>query len=287
MSNYDAVFNVAVCRIFGLLSSRILSTLRSPIICTLCHLTIQAMRGAFDSAGVDRLDDAWATAFVDHLARYGGAASVRSAHSWLATALAEIISEAHGVLGVDVEVLTDPTMLVQLPNRDDDIHADVDYLHCHGIRGSKLALDAALVSVLFGVSSPLSHVLSQHGNAIRRAERTKFDNYSEGVKSRPGIRLISFAVTEFDAFGGYATTFFDRDGHVGSRLLRDTCGHDIGFLSLAVHVAAQADNASRGLSAAADGVEATFSSAGFSSHATAFFTRAMGRRRPHASSSGA
>jgi hypothetical protein len=53
--------------------------------------------------------------------------------------------------------------------------------------------------------------------------------------------------------------------------------------SLAVHVA-HADNVLRGLSTAADGVEATSSSDDISSRATAFFTRAMGGKRPCASS---
>jgi hypothetical protein len=57
-------------------------------------------------------------------------------------------------------------------------------------------------------------------------------------------------------------------------------------VSLAVHVA-HADNVLRCLSAAADGVEAASSSAGMHAIATALFTRAMGRKRPRASSSGA
>jgi hypothetical protein len=57
-------------------------------------------------------------------------------------------------------------------------------------------------------------------------------------------------------------------------------------VSLAVHDA-HADNVLRGLSAAADGVEAASSSARIPSPATALFTRAMGRKRPRASSSGA
>jgi hypothetical protein len=58
-------------------------------------------------------------------------------------------------------------------------------------------------------------------------------------------------------------------------------------VSLAVHVA-HADNVLRGLSAAADGVEeAGSSSAGMPPPATALFNRAMGRKRPRASSSGA
>jgi hypothetical protein len=56
--------------------------------------------------------------------------------------------------------------------------------------------------------------------------------------------------------------------------------------SLAVHVA-HADNVLRGLSAVTDCGKAASSSAGIPSHATAFFTRAMGWKRHHASSRGA
>jgi hypothetical protein len=73
------------------------------------------MRGAFASTGVDMSDDAWAIAFSDHLARCCGDASVHPAHCWLVTVLAEIISEGRGALRVGVEILTNPTMLVQLP----------------------------------------------------------------------------------------------------------------------------------------------------------------------------
>jgi hypothetical protein len=45
-------------------------------------------------------------------------------------------------------------------------------LHYHGIRGSKLALDA-VVSGLFGVSSPRSPEV-----ALRRGEKTKLEKYS-------------------------------------------------------------------------------------------------------------
>jgi hypothetical protein len=62
--NYSAVFRVAVCRIFCLPSSRILSTQRSPTACASCHPSVQAMRGAFVSAGVDMSIDAWATAML-------------------------------------------------------------------------------------------------------------------------------------------------------------------------------------------------------------------------------
>jgi hypothetical protein len=137
LEHYDAVLRVAVCRIFGLPSSRILSTLRSPTACASCHLSVQvAMRVALASAGVDMSHDAWATAFADHVARCGGDASVHTAHSRSMTALAEIISEVRGALGNHSKVLTDPTMLIYLPNGNDSLPADVGVLHCHGIRGS-------------------------------------------------------------------------------------------------------------------------------------------------------
>jgi hypothetical protein len=85
---------------------------------------------------------------------------------------ANIIPEVRGALGVNVEVLTDPTMLVQLPNASDGVPADVGVLHYHGIRGSKLVLDA-VVSGLFGVSSPKSTEV-----ALRRVEITKSEKYS-------------------------------------------------------------------------------------------------------------
>jgi hypothetical protein len=87
------------------------------------------MRGAFELASVDMSDDAWAATFSDHLARCGGDASVHTAHSWLLTALAEIISEVRDALGVGVEALKDPTMLVQLPNGNDGLPMDVGVLH--------------------------------------------------------------------------------------------------------------------------------------------------------------
>jgi hypothetical protein len=74
-------------------------------------------------------------------------------------------------------------------------------LHYHGIRGSKLALDA-VVSGLFGVSSPTSPEV-----ALRHAEKTKFKNYFKGVRSPPDIRFIHFAVAEFGTLGGHATAF--------------------------------------------------------------------------------
>jgi hypothetical protein len=175
-------------------------------------------------------------------------------------------------------------MLVQLPNGNDGLPTDVGVLHYHGSRGSKLALDA-VVSGLFGVSSPPSPEV-----ALRRTEKTKLEKYSEGVRSRPDIRSIPFVVTEFGSLGGHATAFLTElakqaaasKGMYVDKLLASWRQN----VSLAVHVA-HADNVLRGLSVAADGAEAASSSAGMASPATALFNRAMGRKRPRASSSGA
>jgi hypothetical protein len=63
-------------------------------------------------------------------------------------------------------------MLVQLPKRNDGLPADVGALHYHGIRGSKLAIDAVVYG-LFGASSPPSPDFAQCP-----AEKTNFEKYS-------------------------------------------------------------------------------------------------------------
>jgi hypothetical protein len=159
-------------------------------------------------------------------------------------------------------------------------------LHYQGIRGSKLALDA-VISGLFGVSSPPPPEV-----ALRRVEKAKFEKYSEGMRSRPDIRFILFAFTEIGTIGGHATAFLTElakqaiafkgmHAYVGKLLASWRR-----MVYLAVHVA-HAEYVLRGLSAATSGVEAASSSVGMPSRATAFFTRAMGRKRPRASSSGA
>jgi hypothetical protein len=134
-----------------------------------------------------------------------------------------------------------------------------------------------------------------HEVARRHAEKTKFEKFSEGVRSRPDIYFIPFAVTELGTLGGHATAFLtelakpaaaSKGMHVGKLLASYRRN-----VSLAVHVA-HADNVLRGLSAGpplqtALRPEAVSSTAGMPSLATALFTRAMGRKRPRASSSGA
>jgi hypothetical protein len=147
-------------------------------------------------------------------------------------------------------------MLVQLPNSNDGLPANVGVSHCHGIRGSELALDA-VVSGLFGVSSPPSIEV-----ALCLAEKTKFEKYSKGVRSRPDSRLIPFAITEFGSLGGHATAFLTQVAKYAAA----SKGMHVGKfftswrrkVSLVVHDA-HADSVLRGLSAAAYGVEAASS----------------------------
>jgi hypothetical protein len=165
----------------------------------------------------------------------------------------------------------------------DGLRADVGVLHYHGIRGSKLALDA-VVSRLFGVPCPPSPKA-----ALSRVEKTKFDKYSEGMQSRPDINFIHFAVTEFGTLSGHTTASMTKlamhapayEMHVGMFLVSSRR-----TVSLAVLVA-HADNVWRGLSVAVDGVGAAPSSAWIPSHCTALFTRAMGCKRLRISSRGA
>jgi hypothetical protein len=57
------------------------------------------------------------------------------------TALADTIFEVRGALGVGVGVITDPTMLVQLPNGNDGLPlSDVGVLHYHGSEAQNLPL---------------------------------------------------------------------------------------------------------------------------------------------------
>jgi hypothetical protein len=196
------------------------------------------------------------------------------------TALAEIISEVRGALGVGVEVLKDHTMLAQLPNGNDGLPADVGVLQYHSIRSSKLALDA-VVSGLFGVSCPSLEV------TLRRAEKIKFEKYSEEVRSRPDIRFI--LLRSWNSVLSVATPRLLRhnwlDGQPLKRCMWASCS-PLGaerFLSPSMSLTRKAFCLScmppqtvwRPLLPC---------SAGMPSHAMALFTRSMGRKRSRASS---
>jgi hypothetical protein len=161
----------------------------------------------------------------------------------------------------------------------------VGVLHYHDIRGSKLTNDA-MVFCLVLVSSPPSPDV-----ALCTAEKTKIEKYSEGVRNEkspwhPLHSLCGHGIwrSRRARHGFFTGTRYDAafEGmHMGKLLA--SCRRKV---SLAVHVA-HVCNVLRGLSAAADAVEAASSSAGMPSLATAFFTRAMVRKRLRASSRGA
>jgi hypothetical protein len=78
-----------------------------------------------------------------------------------------------------------------------------------------------------------------------------FEKYSEGVRSRPVIRFIPFAVTEFGALGSHATDLLNEQANLATA----SKGMHVGKLlaswrrikvSLAIHVA-HAENVLRGL----------------------------------------
>jgi len=195
----------------------------------------------------------------------------------LVTAVAEIFSEIRGALGVGVEVLTNPDILVQLPSGNDGLPADIGVVNYHGIRGLKLAVDGVIAGHL-GEGGPPNPAV-----ALRRAEKRKLDKYSEGVRSRPDIRFIPFAVTEFGALGGHAAALLSEM----AKQVAASQGMHVGKLlaswrrkiSLAIHIA-HADNVTRDAASAAESVAGASDSRGMPSPATSFFTRAIGRKRP-------
>jgi hypothetical protein len=93
-----------------------------------------------------------------------------------------------------------------------------------------------VVSGLFDVSSPQSPEV-----ALRRAEKTEFEKFSEGVRSRSDIRFIQFAVTEFGTLGGHATALLkELAKHAAASKKRMHMGKLLVFwrrkVSLAVHL---------------------------------------------------
>jgi hypothetical protein len=135
------------------------------------------MECALESASTDISDDVLSIACGIHVGRCGGDASVHTIHSLLVTALVGIISEVRCALGVCLEVLTDATLSMQLPNCDDDPPTDAGVVDYHP--RPKFALDA-VVSGLIGVSIPSS---SPEAALLSRAEKSKFDELEEGAES--------------------------------------------------------------------------------------------------------
>jgi hypothetical protein len=72
----------------------------------------------------------------------------------------------------------------------------------YGIRARSL-----LLTPLLPVSSAFLAPRPRPKAALNRFEETKFDEYSEGVRSHPDTRFIPFVVIKFGALGGHATAF--------------------------------------------------------------------------------
>eukprot|EP00873_Tetraselmis_striata_P033489 jgi/Tetstr1/453753/TSEL_040705.t1 len=161
--------------------------------CAFCSFSVQGMMARFEAAGVEFTPSAWAVAYADHVARWYGGDSNHSAHEWAAHGrLPDVCHDVKSALGVGVQILTDPSVLiVSLPKGSDGRPADVWLFGYGGIRGNTVAVDITIAPIL-GVSS------SDPTTALRAIERHKIQKYDEGVRNAAGmLRFVPFAVSEF------------------------------------------------------------------------------------------
>eukprot|EP00873_Tetraselmis_striata_P006475 jgi/Tetstr1/426739/TSEL_001676.t1 len=200
---YDSMFRVAACRPFGLPAAPVLS-LGEPCPCASCSFSVQGMLARFEDAGVEFTPSTWAVAYADHVARCSGGVSNHAAHEWAAHGLSDICHDVKSALGVGVQILTDPSVLVSLPKGSDGRPADVGLFGYGGIRGNTVAIDTTIAPIL-GVSS------SDPTTALRAAERHKIQKYDEGVRNAAGmLRFVPFAVSEFGSLAPHAEAFLGR-----------------------------------------------------------------------------
>eukprot|EP00873_Tetraselmis_striata_P007170 jgi/Tetstr1/427434/TSEL_017597.t1 len=140
----------------------------------------------------------WAVAYADHVARGSG---LGSDHEWAAHGLSDVCHDVKSAMGVGVQILTDPSVLVSLPKGSDGRPADVGLFGYGGIRGNTVALDTTIAPIL-GMSS------SDPMTALRDAERHKIQKYDEGVRNAAGmLRFVPFAVSEFGSLAPHAEAF--------------------------------------------------------------------------------
>eukprot|EP00873_Tetraselmis_striata_P020875 jgi/Tetstr1/441139/TSEL_029400.t1 len=110
----------------------------------------------------------------------------------------DICHDVKSALGVGVQILTDPSVLVSLPKGSDGRPADVGLFGYGGIRGNTVAVDTTIAPI-FGVSS------SDPTTALRAAELHKIQKYDEGVRNAAGmLRFVPFAVSEFGSLAPHA-----------------------------------------------------------------------------------
>eukprot|EP00873_Tetraselmis_striata_P006693 jgi/Tetstr1/426957/TSEL_017170.t1 len=158
------------------------------------------MLARFEDAGVE-FTPTWAVAYADHVARCSGGDSNHAAHEWAAHGLSDIFHDVKSALGVGVQILTDPSVLVSLPKGSDGRPADVGLFGYGGIRGNTVAVDTTIAPIL-GVST------SDPTTALRAAERHKIQKYDEGVRNAAGmLRFVPFVVSEFGSRAPHAEAF--------------------------------------------------------------------------------
>eukprot|EP00873_Tetraselmis_striata_P046137 jgi/Tetstr1/466401/TSEL_010930.t1 len=171
------------------------------------------MLARFEDAGVEFTPSTWAVAYADHVARCSGGNSNHAAHEWAAHGLSDICHDVKSALGVGVQILTDPSVLVSLPKGSDGRPADVGLFGYGGIRGNTVAIDTTIAPIL-GVSS------SDPTTALRAAERHKIQKYDEGVRNAAGmLRFVPFAVSEFGSLAPHAEAFLLGYHHAQSIVL--------------------------------------------------------------------
>eukprot|EP00873_Tetraselmis_striata_P041999 jgi/Tetstr1/462263/TSEL_000661.t1 len=124
--------------------------------------------------------------------------------------LSDICHDVKSALGVGVQILTDPSVLVSLPKGSDGRPADVGLFGYGGIRGNTVAVDTTIAPIL-GVST------SDPTTALRAAERRKIQKYDEGVRNVAGmLRFVPFAVSEFGSLAPHAEAFLAATGSTGA-----------------------------------------------------------------------
>eukprot|EP00873_Tetraselmis_striata_P045942 jgi/Tetstr1/466206/TSEL_010764.t1 len=106
------------------------------------------MLARFEDAGVEYTPSTWAVAYADHVARCSGGDSNHAAHEWAAHGFSDICHDVKSALGVGVQILTDPSVLVSLPKGSDGRPADVGLFGYGGIRGNTVAIDTTIAPIL-------------------------------------------------------------------------------------------------------------------------------------------
>eukprot|EP00873_Tetraselmis_striata_P041203 jgi/Tetstr1/461467/TSEL_006575.t1 len=273
---YDSMFRVAACRPFGLPAAPVLS-LGEPCPCASCSFSVQGMLARFEDAGVEFTPSTWAVAYADHVARCSGGVSNHAAHEWAAHGLSDICHDVKSAMGVGVQILTDPLVLVSLPKGSDGRPADVGLFGYGGIRGNTVAIDTTIAPIL-GVSS------SDPTTALRAAERHKIQKYDEGVRNAAGmLRFVPFAVSEFGSLAPHAEAFLVElakasHTHTGQKIGQLLSAWRRRF-SLLINMA-HADNVLGGVASARAARDGTPAPASRRSSACVAMTRVIGCKRP-------